>query len=94
MDSKIRLVPEYAKCRDELKPGQLKRVPARGQCVGVFLRCPACGALLAFTADAVSLTESSEPTPRPLSLSGCTCRSCNSQIFTTDEWLCATTNLR
>lgn len=84
----ILLAPEYARCRDELELGQLKRIPARGQLVGVFMRCPDCRALLAFTSDAIALVEHAGPPPRPLSVSGCACRACGSQISTVEGRLC------
>lgn len=89
MGAQILLASEYARCRDELKPGQLKRVPMRGQCVGVFLRCPECAALLAFPAEAVELVENAASPPCPISLSGGSCRSCGSRIFTREGYLCA-----
>ena len=45
--ARVPLTPEsYRRCRDELAPGQLKRVSAGPNCtlVGYVVACPKCGA--------------------------------------------------
>ena len=58
--ARVPLTPEsYRRCRDELAPGQLKRVSAGPNCtlVGYVVACPKCGAARPHLGDEVGFVE-------------------------------------
>jgi hypothetical protein len=92
-DSSVPLQRLYRGCHAELGPGEVKRTPRRGPLVGLFLRCPACGALGAHLAADVLPDEEPDPPERPEQPSGLrlvrldrspTCRRCGRSICVAD----------